>query len=563
MPIKVLEHDMVSRIAAGEVVERPASVVKELIENSLDAGATAVSVEVRGGGVSLIRVSDNGVGIPAPELPLAFQRHATSKVETPQDLAAIATLGFRGEALPSIAACAEVEVVTRTPGEVAGAYVRLLGGVVVEEGGRGSPQGTVVTVHHLFRDHPARLKFLKPAATESGHISHIVGQYALAFPEVRFTLTVDGRRALVTAGSGRLGDVLVEVYGADIAGAMVPVVERDGVPRVTGHVSRPELTRSSRSHMSFFVNRRFVRSRVCVRAVEEAYRGLLMTGRYPVAVLTVWLPREEVDVNVHPAKVEVKFRSEREVFEVVQRAVREALVEEMAVPAMRGAPRAPAPPLPPTRRPSPLAAAQGPPPAAPAGAELGLRLPILRVLGQLLQTYIVAEGPDGLYLVDQHAAHERILFERVRSQRERGEVEVQGLLEPLAVELMPRQAETLLSEGECLASYGFAVEPFGERTCLVRAVPAALARGEVVTALVDILDALGQVGEPDTREERIAQSLACHSAVRAGQALSMEEMRHLLGELELAHLPHTCPHGRPTMVCTSIAQLERDFGRSL
>ena len=330
MPIRVLASDVVSKIAAGEVVERPASVVKELVENSLDADATQISVEVRGGGVNLIRVIDNGTGIPPDEVTVAFQRYATSKIGDLGDLDAISSLGFRGEALPSIAAVAEVEVMTRTAEELAGIYLSLKNGVVVKTGKRASPQGTTVTVRHLFQNVPARLKFLKSNTTESSRISNLVSQYSLAFPEVRFSLFHDGRTALQTVGNGALRDVMVKVYGLETAGAMIAVGE--GNYPVWGFVSPPHLARSSRGHLSFFINRRWVQSGLLSRATEDAYRGLLMTGKHPIAVINISLPPKDIDVNVHPSKAEVKFRDEHDLFTTVQRSVRAALVKEMTVP---------------------------------------------------------------------------------------------------------------------------------------------------------------------------------------------------------------------------------------
>jgi len=481
MSIKILEPEVVSKIAAGEVVERPASVVKELIENSLDAGASQISVEARGGGVSLIRVIDNGTGIPADEVEFAFHRHATSKIDSFSDLATVSSLGFRGEALPSIAAVAQVEILTCASDGIAGTYLNLKNGAVVEKGKRGCPQGTTVTVRHLFQNVPARFKFLKSATTESSHISNVVSQYSLAFPEVKFSLFIDGRLALQTQGNGEIRDVLVKVYGLKVAEEMILVGERDSP--VWGFVSAPSIARSSRSYLSFFVNRRWVRSPLLSRAVEDAYHGLLMAGKHPIAVLNIALPYQDVDVNVHPTKSEVRFRNERDLFTAVQKVVRAALVEQTPVLLVR-------------RQPSPFAVPTS------LGEEQEERpfmrqeelfesraltrpssksaLPILRVLGQLSGTYIIAEGPDGLYLIDQHAAHERVLFEKVRAQWARSEVEVQGLLEPMTIEVTPRQEEMLKTHEEVLASYGFAIEPFGQLTYLLRAVPAII-KGEAVS----------------------------------------------------------------------------------
>ena len=344
MPIKVLAPEVVSKIAAGEVVERPASIVKELIDNSIDAGATHVYVEARGGGLSLIRVVDNGAGMGPDDASLAFQRYATSKISAVKDLDSIVSLGFRGEALPSIAAVAEVEMLTRSADDLAGVYIGLKGGMVVGTEKRACPQGTSVTVRHLFRDVPARLKFMKSSSTENGHIATMVTHYALAYPEVRFTLAVDGRQTLRTPGSGEMRDTVSEIYGLDMAQRMLDVSFKDPAHSVTGLVSPPSVTRANRNYLSFFVNRRWVHSSLLIRAVEDAYHGQLMVGKHPVAMLNVTLPPSEVDVNVHPAKTEVKFRNSQALYAAVGKPVRAAL-EDTPVREVSSA-KAPAPPQP-------------------------------------------------------------------------------------------------------------------------------------------------------------------------------------------------------------------------
>ena len=338
LTIRILPPDVSVLIAAGEVVERPASVVKELMDNSLDAGASEVSIEVRQGGLSLIRVTDNGTGIPDDGLALAFHRYATSKLAEVQDLARITTLGFRGEALPSIAAVAEVEIVSRLADTVAATYLRLVDGQPAGQGTRGAPVGTTVTVFDLFAKQPARRKFMRTPTTENQHIASLVSQYALAYPEVRFSLRLDGRQALLTSGSGQLADAVASVYSADVAAAMLPMRwpaddERAAIS-VSGLTSPPHISRASRGYVSLFVNRRWVQNRRLTFAVEEAYSGLLPTGRHPIAIVDLRLPYEEVDVNVHPTKAEVRFRQEKEAFAAVQRAVRQALLEQAPVPSV-------------------------------------------------------------------------------------------------------------------------------------------------------------------------------------------------------------------------------------
>jgi DNA mismatch repair protein MutL len=552
MPIKVLSPEVVSQIAAGEVVERPSSVVKELIENSLDAGATQVSIEAVGGGTRLIRVSDNGGGIPSDEVELAFARYATSKLSSSAELEEISSLGFRGEALPSIAAVSEVSIATRSKDESSGTFLYIKNGEVKGKTKRGCPVGTSITVRHLFRNIPARLKFLKSVATESGHISHLVSQYSLAFPEVKFSLILDGRTVFRSPGNGNLRDVLIGVYGLNIAQSLLELRGGEGDAMVMGFISPPNITRSSRSHLSFFVNRRWVGSRMLSYAVEQAYHGMLMMGRHPIAVVNLFLPHRDVDVNVHPAKTEIRFRNEREVFAIVGEAVRKTLLEQAPAPSLRThtikAPALPAEQLPILT------------PQAPQSPEASVSLPILRVLGQIQGTYIVAEGPNGMYLIDQHAAHERVLFERIRSEWEQQRVESQGLLEPVVVELKLHQEEVLKSHQELLAEYGFVIEPFGEKTYLIRSAPVLLKGQDVSGALLELIDSIAE-GAPSDWQERLAISLACHGAIKAGQVLSSQEMQELVQQLEQTKMPQTCPHGRPTMIQLPTSQLEKEFGR--
>lgn len=572
MPIKVLEPEVVSRIAAGEVVERPASVVKELVENSLDAGSSQISVEVGGSGVSLIRVTDNGVGIPAAELELAFERYATSKVSIIDDLESISSLGFRGEALPSIATVSQVDIVSCYANDTSGNYLSLKEGTVIQWGSQGRSQGTTITVRNLLRNVPARLKFLKSPTTENSHIANVVSQYALAFPEVKFTLLIDGRTVLRTPGSGQLIDSIIEVYGLEIARNMLTIGNGDNqwqgetantTSQITGMIGSPAVSRGSRDYLSFFVNRRWITSRTLAWAVEEAYHGLLMQGKHPVAIINISLPANEVDVNIHPTKTEVKFQNERLIFSAVQRAVRRALIELAPVPKIEevatayAAPSSTTPPLPLPDW-STLASASSVPAAQTTPA---FSLPVLRLLGQLNSSYIVAEGPDGLYLIDQHAAHERILFEQVKQQWSDQQVEVQGLLEPATFEVSPRQDEVLKPHYENLAEFGFSIEPFGDRTYLVRAVPALLHGEDWMALLKELLDS-SPGGDKGNWTEKVTISIACHSAVRAGQALNNDEMRELLQQLEHVALPNNCPHGRPTMIHLSSRQLEKEFHRS-
>ena len=586
MPIRLLPTDVASRIAAGEIVERPASVVKELVENSLDATATEISVEIRAGGVEYIRVTDNGLGIPSSQVEVAFQRFATSKVSDAEDLESISTLGFRGEALPSIAAVSSVSLVTRTAGEEAGVRLRVADGNVLDRERLGASTGTSVEVRNLFGSFPARRKFLRTVATEASRIQALVTRFALAYPEVRFRMERDGSEVFQGGGSGELREVIGSVYGLDVAEAMLELApsrdaEDELEPLVWGMVGPPSLDRANRSYMSFFANRRWVQNRMLGFAVEQAYHGFMRERRYPLAVVNVTLPHREIDVNVHPAKSEVRFRREGRVFSAVQQAVRSALMARSPVPELthsqRAAPHTSAAPRGPAFWPvQPFAGVaprlpgeiegpgatetDGAPPAEPRPS-FRQALPVLRVLGQVQNTYIVAEGPDGMYLIDQHAAHERVVFERVRAEVSSQQTRSQSLLEPATVEITPHQQEVMQSQGGLVARLGFRIEPFGTDTFLLRGVPGLLSDGDPGQALLDVLDLMAEGGGFESWEERAAYSIACHSAIRAGKTLSHQEMSELVRQLEECRQPNTCPHGRPTSIHMSSGHLEREFGR--
>jgi DNA mismatch repair protein MutL len=566
--IHILPGQVSSLIAAGEVVERPASVVKELVENSIDAGATQIAIEVSQGGLAFVRVSDNGCGVDAESMALAFHRFATSKLSQAEDLERIVTLGFRGEALPSIAAVADVEMVSRPEDAQAAAMLRLVEGKPVEQGSRAAAVGTTVTVLHLFARQPARRKFLRAPAAENHQIASLISQYALAYPEVRFSLKLDGRQTLTSAGSGSLTDAVAAVHGPDVAAAMLsirwPPAGESAAFLLRGLAAPPHLSRAGRGYVSLFVNRRLVQNRRLTYAIEEAYSGLLPVGRHPIAVVNLEVPPDEVDVNVHPAKADVRLRHENEVFVALQRAVRHAVLEQAPLPTV-AAPTGPPPGTGAEAATSPLwehgvqVAAQARAVAATAPPKVSL--PLLRVLGQVANTFIVAEGPDGIYLIDQHAAHERVLFEEACAPSQAGQaVHVQGLLEPALAELSPRQEEALLAHRETLAEHGFQLEPFGERAYRIGAIPALLAGRDAAQALGELLDALAEeTAEPSP--DRVAATLACHGAVRAGQSLALEEMRELVRRLEQTEAPHTCPHGRPTTVHLSGSWLAQTFRR--
>ena len=663
MPIQLLSQDVSAKIAAGEVVERPANVAKELIENSLDAGATQVQVEIREGGQRLLRVTDDGHGIPAAEMALAVQRHATSKLHAATDLDAIATLGFRGEALYSIAAVSRMTLSSRHRGADGGASVHIEGGTVTRSQPAGLPVGTVVSVENIFFNMPARRKFLRRPTTEASHIAAIMQRYALAYPECRFQYVSEGKLSFSTDGSGRVGDVLTKIYGRESAQQMISVgrmrdedgesepqsgaaaqserqpeesevdymadteVGRTAPPAgqartgvdVSGYISPPSLTRGSRSQIDLFVNRRIVEDRSLTHAVVQAYHTLLPVGRYPLAVLFVELDPAEVDVNVHPRKTEVRFADARKVYTAVQRAVRRAVIDSAGVPEL---PLGREGELPPTRldpqelasgvqpgwaarRQSILNAGTGRQPAMPLGMAqtdlpemdplLNVRpplpdstvpeathtdepakqppdaeqtLPPLRVVGQAGAMYVVAEGPEGLYLIDQHAAHERILYEKFMAQRHQGGagqgIARQGLLEPISLHVGDVRAGLVAQHLSELNAIGFDVEHFGGDSFLVRAIPSALSNQDSERALEEIVQGLAEnrdlVGED--LEARLVKMVCKRASIKAGQILSDIEMKELVRQLERCRAPRTCPHGRPTMLQLSAGELERAFKRT-
>jgi DNA mismatch repair protein MutL len=586
MPIRVLPDHVVSKIAAGEVVERPASVVKELIENAIDAGASAIQVEARNGGKSFVQVVDDGSGVPRDEVELAFHRHATSKLVTADDLERITTLGFRGEALASIAAVSRMTFATRADGEAVGTLLRLEGGETVTSREVGRPPGTAVTVENLFFNVPARRKFLRTDRTERRHIDRWVTRYAMAYPGLRFSLSHSGRSVLQSPGSGQLRDVLVGVYGLDVgekALEIAPEGQPQGDIHVSGLVGPPSFHRANRTYITIFVNGRWVKDASLTYAVTQAYHRFLPNGRHPLAVVMVDMPPSDVDVNVHPTKAEVRFRDADVVFRTVQKAVRRTLLDRAPIPQVgrssgrgdsaRTWPGAEAVDRDGQVRRERLAGLgrregdgerqlqlEG---ALSVGPDDG-SIPPLRVIGQLGTTYIVAEGPRGMVLLDQHAAHERVLFERLLAERERSEVASQALLEPALVELGPEAADLLGEHVETLERFGFEVESFGGSTMLVRSLPAIVAEDEPGRVLEDVAAALLTGDEPLAVpvEEAIARRVCKRAAVKAGQVLDHSEMQELIRALEQCGNPRTCPHGRPTMIHLTVKQLAHEFGRT-
>ncbi len=580
MPIHVLSQDVVAQIAAGEVVERPTSVVKELLENSLDAGARHVRLSITGDGRKRIQISDDGRGIEAAEVDLAFLRHATSKLETASDLYRIQTLGFRGEALASIASVSQIKLTTRNQDEQIGTSLVVEGGEIRQRKSVGAPAGTVITVENLFYNTPARLKFLKGEMTEKRQIASVVTRYAMAYPQVAFHLEQDGREVFRTNGSGSLADVIVNALGLDHLKNMVEVDDTHNDIAVYGFASAPSLNRADRSRITLFVNGRYVQDSGLTHAVVQAYHTLLMTGRYPIAIMLLTLNPEEVDVNVHPTKAEIRFRDHDAAFSAMQRAVRRAIIGGAQTPTMRGQ----APQYHqfdeqqrldlPLESPGQHARQQMQPfdeqGAIPRRFPLALgqpaqprTLPMLRVVGQIAASYIVAEAPAGMYLVDQHAAHERILYEQFMAEYTRQKTVAQLALTPESVQVAPAEARLIEDKLPLLHELGFQLEPFGPNIFIVRAVPAILADVDPAELIRGIVDDLEQGNKPgmESIEDKIVMRVCKQAAVKAGQVLSYEQMQGLIRQLERCQSPLTCPHGRPTMIHMSNDRLAREFGR--
>jgi DNA mismatch repair protein MutL len=654
--IRILAENVANKIAAGEVVERPASVVKELLENALDAGARSIRIEIEAGGKRLIRVTDDGCGMNHDDALLAFERHATSKLRTADDLLSIATLGFRGEALPTIAAVSRLLLETRAAEESEGTRVEFAGGRLIGVKPAGVPPGTSISVADIFYSVPARRKFLKSDTTELGHIASLVTHYALAHPEAHFVLKTPSQVILDCAPVEELSERVYQIFGRQALDELAEIPPQEGpvrsaitepaleseeqaaTLRVTGFTSRPEIQRSNRNGIYTFVNRRLVRDRLLLHAISEAYRNIVPPGVFPVVLLFLDLPCQEVDVNVHPAKIEVRFRHPQFVHDFTRDAIRHALSVARAVPGfsaarvpaegaggfataaaaasagnpnstagtLAGPPRAEIPsslgtyaqgqgagvaaafeltgaperpfmqrlgfdiagatnfPIPPASS----AAAAAPAPADPAGTPGTLpsaeEIADLKPLGQVNASFIVAVNGEGLWIIDQHVAHERVLFEEHLRARRDGEMGGQRLLVPLVADLNPKQLATFEQIGEELRANGFEAELMGGRSVAIQAAPAGIASGDAEKLLFEILDGIARENQAisiDTLQSKIAASTACHAAIKVNTPLDTKKMEWLLGELARTEYPMSCPHGRPVVLRYSVREIERAFKR--
>ena len=636
-----LSPHVANLIAAGEVVERPASVVKELMENAVDAGASQVTVEIRDGGMTFLRVTDNGCGMAPEDARTAFLRHATSKLRTADDLAAIATMGFRGEALAAIASVSRIDLLTKTPGSISGTSLSLEAGNITEESEAGCPDGTTIIVRDLFFNTPARMKFMKSDTVEGGKVSAAVQLQALAHPEVAFRFIRDGKEVLSTPGTGGLEAAVYCVYGRE-CGKMVKVESRWEGYSLTGYISKPTDARPSRALQTFFVNDRPVKSRILIAALEEAYRNQIMVGKFPACVLHLHLPAGVVDVNVHPAKTEVKFLNEKTVFDCVHYGVLGALnktpdrpqVQFKTVPAP-AIPAAPAKPVAPAAKPAKqenffrtmtaeeyktfsAAVKEAPKPnptaaaATAAAVERSVQKPVKeqvilpkitpaplpklpeikkpepvvvpapvqeteieqvvieampqetpwRYVGELYNSYIIVEQGDEAYLIDKHAAHERILFEKLKANQEA--ISAQSLLSPVACRLSPEESSILLANKSLLEELGFEAEEFGENTLLLRQIPMDLGVEQAQETLeqmaVDLLNGRRE-NKLNVRDE-VLHTVACKAAIKAGWHSSEKELRVLVQQVMCREDLKHCPHGRPICITLSKKQLEKQFKRA-
>jgi DNA mismatch repair protein MutL len=616
--IRVLADHVANQIAAGEVVERPASVAKELVENSIDACAARITIEIEAGGRRLLKVSDDGEGMVRDDAILAFERHATSKISVTEDLAAIGTLGFRGEALASIASVARVELTTCVEGAGTATRVAIDGGRMRDVKDAAHPRGTTIAVRDLFFNIPARRKFLRSEATETYHLTNLVTHYALAHPEISFTFVNNGREVVRAAPAKNLRERAYQIFGEEFLDNLLEVNGGDvQVARVTGYVSAPRDRRTSRDSQYLFVNRRFVRDRMIGRALSEGYRSILPQGVYPAALLFIETPLEEVDVNVHPAKTEVRFRRQAAVADAVREAVRAALASASyvqpqeqpripepimtataAVSSIAPQPRIefvppPSPPSPPPPR----------PPIEPSGDEIARDIEVMiqsaaesvsksvpvvslpplnsaeklarevtpetlsaniRPLGQLEESFIIATDEDGLLLIDQHVAHERVLFDKYRALEAERRTESQQLLVPETFDLSPAQAAVFDDLAPELEKYGFELMRLSGRTVAVNAIPADLPAGEARNMLFELLDTVDAEKKGSAREtmrDEIAASLACHAAIKVNMPLAPEKMRWLIDRLLQTSSPTTCPHGRPVILRLRTRDILKGFHR--
>lgn len=640
--IQLLDQKTIDNIAAGEVIERPASVVKELVENAVDAKANAVTVEIKDGGMTLIRVTDNGIGIPKDQVKTAFLRHATSKIRSVEDLLSVSSLGFRGEALSSISAVAQVELVTKTAESFSGVSYKIYGGEEEAFDDIGAPDGTTFLVKNLFYNTPARRKFLKSATTEAGYVEQMMVHIALSHPEISFKFIHNNKNKIYTSGNGKVKDIIYHIYGRDVAGALIPLEAQNKDVKVTGFVAKPYVSRGNRNYESYFINGRYIKSSIIYKAIEEGYRTFTMKHRYPFVCLDFKIDQELLDVNVHPTKMEIRFRNGREIYELVVDAVRAALLQkDLVQDVLRETPKKKE--LPKTKevkKPEPFEVnrrkeevqkvdqqGQGvqqqvekqrqavqqqiEKPSHPVKKTLtasesskntkkptyaGLNYntqkkefpqyktdelssnqmtlrenpvfsvqarPDRKILGQLFKTYWLIEYEDQLFIMDQHAAHEKVNYERLMKNFKEKEIYSQRLEPPMVVTVSMTEAEALTRYKDAFAGLGFTIESFGGNEYCIREVPANLYGIGERDLFMELLDAVSQEnGTLDTEviASKIA-TMACKMSIKGNQRVSLMEVEHLLDELMKLENPYQCPHGRPTIIKMSKYEIDKKFKR--
>lgn len=626
--IVILDENTANKIAAGEVIERPASVIKELVENSIDAGAGVISVEIKNGGVSYMKVSDNGCGLAEDDVEIAFERHATSKLRSADELDSISSMGFRGEALASIAAVSSVQLTTRTRDSHQGTRIDISGGKVMDVKPTGCPAGTAITVRDLFFNTPARFKFLKKDTTEAGYVSDIISRIALGNPQISFRLTANGATVLHTPGNSDQLSAVFSIYGKEVSKAVNTVDYDDGKVKITGYAGKPEIARASRTYQSVYINRRFIRSKTVSSAIDEAYNTFLMKNRHAFVVLNIELNPVLVDVNVHPSKMEVKFSNEQDVFRAVYNALSNSLQQQSGIrafqpelkerslfrmtpektvprpeyrqmnidtgykPAFRNEPYAApaaeeAPRVAETQKDLYQAAGTAGPFHGPTGMPVEtakemsptaeteitektdemalpndrLLLSEARIIGQAFSTYILLQQDNDLILVDQHAAHERIMYEELKARYESGSAMSQYLVSPVSVELTYQEHEFLEEHSDFFSGLGFQFEGFGSNSVILRAVPAET--GNIRELFMEVLDFLMKNGRNKNSmpADETLFMMACKAAVKANSSLGEPEIRTLLERLSRVENPYTCPHGRPSAIKLRKYDLEKMFKR--
>lgn len=627
--IQLLDNSTINKIAAGEVVERPSSVVKELVENAIDADASAITVEIREGGISMIRVTDNGNGIPKDQVKTAFIRHATNKIKNIEDLEKIISLGFRGEALASIAAVSQIELVTKTHDELTGISIELAGGNLLNFQDAGCPEGTSIIMKNLFYNVPARRKFLKKPGTESGYISDMMNKIALGHPEISFKYINNDTVILHTSGNNDLATAVFHVYGKEIVKKTEALHSESSGYSLTGLIGKPELSRANRSYENLFINGRYVKSELVCSAVEEAYKTRLMTGKFPLYVLNLKIPPTMVDVNVHPTKLEVRFAEEDNIYQFIFKAVSECLKASVLIPEANWNSK-PSSVVKEFLNQNPIAEAVQntifdkeiaaiktiedteeketafvpskkdsksvvreekaefySKEQIPTGPMISSEVLFnnreelseikkestdninsaffhnYKIVGQIFNTYWVIEQGSSIFMIDQHAAHERILFEELTKRFQQRNVASQKLLQPIAVNFTPQEIEILNENMELLQKFGFELEQFGETAYAVRSVPLLSQEPSGVDFLTDIIDQLGKNPSETVSEFKIntIATMACKAAVKANDKLSFQEARALVERLLLLENPFTCPHGRPTIIEMTKYELEKKFKR--